>query len=285
MESNDLRIFKEVAVEGTVTRAAEKMGYVQSNITARIRVLERELGIKLFFRKHKMILSPAGEKLLPYAQQVTKLLDEAKYVFDRENELCGRLAIGGYNSVSVLDLPRLFAVIHKKYPQIDLSFFMEPSAVLIDKILNFKLDGAFIVEYAFNSNILIKEWSRKQELVIIAPEHVKCQEEIYKMPFLMYTTLCYKRVLLEKFLNFKGIFNVRYMEFNDPNAIIDGVEAGLGVSFLEKQMVINREKQGKLKIFTVPKQFSEINTCFVRAKNIPLSPIVKQFINVLKHYG
>lgn len=53
MESGDLRIFQCVAQEGSLTRAAARLGYVQSNVTARIRHLESEVGTLLFIRHNR----------------------------------------------------------------------------------------------------------------------------------------------------------------------------------------------------------------------------------------
>ncbi|MFP3599715.1 LysR family transcriptional regulator, partial [Chryseobacterium sp. SIMBA_029] len=53
MESGDLRIFQMVAREGSITKAAARLGYVQSNVTARIRQLEEDLKTELFFRHNR----------------------------------------------------------------------------------------------------------------------------------------------------------------------------------------------------------------------------------------
>lgn len=53
MDITSLEIFKAVAIEQSVTKAAEKLNYVQSNVTARIQRLEQELGVPLFYRYHK----------------------------------------------------------------------------------------------------------------------------------------------------------------------------------------------------------------------------------------
>lgn len=61
MDPQTLRIFKTVAEVGTVSKAADILHYVQSNVTARIHRLEEELGAKLFFRSRQgMALTPAG---------------------------------------------------------------------------------------------------------------------------------------------------------------------------------------------------------------------------------
>ena len=70
MESNDLRIFKTVALAGSITKAAQSLGCVQSNVTVRIQQLEKELTTQLFYRQHGMILTPAGKKLLTHTVQI-----------------------------------------------------------------------------------------------------------------------------------------------------------------------------------------------------------------------
>src|ERR1019366_2825278 len=79
MDAADLRIFEAVARLGGMGRAAEALHTVQSNVTARIRQLEQELGTKLF-RRHARGVEPtaAGRRLLPYAQRVARLLEDAR---------------------------------------------------------------------------------------------------------------------------------------------------------------------------------------------------------------
>lgn len=75
MESGDLRVFQMVAREGTITKAALQLGYVQSNVTARIQQLEAELGTTLFLRHNRgMTLSASGKLLLDYANKIIGLL-------------------------------------------------------------------------------------------------------------------------------------------------------------------------------------------------------------------
>lgn len=59
MNHTTLEIFKTVAQERSVTRAAKRLGRAQSNITTRIHQLEEELDVELFARGNKrMLLSP-----------------------------------------------------------------------------------------------------------------------------------------------------------------------------------------------------------------------------------
>src|SRR5262245_52629208 len=79
MDLGDLRIFRAVAQAGGVTRAAERLHRVQSNITTRVRQLEEDLGVPLFIRSGKKLhLAPAGQVLLGYAERLLDLAQEAR---------------------------------------------------------------------------------------------------------------------------------------------------------------------------------------------------------------
>lgn len=80
MEINDLIIFKTVVNEGSISKAAEELGYVQPNITERIKKLEQELETQLLHRSNQGIsLLPPGETLLEYTDKILNLLEEAKH--------------------------------------------------------------------------------------------------------------------------------------------------------------------------------------------------------------
>ena len=79
MEINDLIIFKTVASEGSISKAAKELGYVQPNITERIKKLEQELETPLLHRDNKGVsLLPSGDILLDYTNQILTLVEEAK---------------------------------------------------------------------------------------------------------------------------------------------------------------------------------------------------------------
>ncbi|PEB51753.1 LysR family transcriptional regulator [Bacillus pseudomycoides] len=79
MEINDLIIFKTVVNEGSISKAAKELGYVQPNVTERIKKLEQELETPLLHRYNKGIsLLPSGDILLDYTNKILNLVEEAK---------------------------------------------------------------------------------------------------------------------------------------------------------------------------------------------------------------
>ncbi len=71
MDLTQLEMFNAVASTGSITRAAQKVHRVPSNLTTRIHQLEADLGVELFIRENQRLrLSPAGHSFLRYSQQI-----------------------------------------------------------------------------------------------------------------------------------------------------------------------------------------------------------------------
>ena len=113
MEFKDLEIFQMVAKKGTITEAAKKLSYVQSNITARIKKLETEMNTPLFNRHNRgMTLTPEGKKLLVYCEKILSLTNEMKKVVQSKTEPSGKLEIGSVETV--IKLPVILSSYNQK---------------------------------------------------------------------------------------------------------------------------------------------------------------------------
>lgn len=282
MESNELRIFSVVAQTGSITKAAQALGYVQSNVTARIQQLESNLNTQLFYRQRGMILTPTGERLLSYAEKIIHLLDEADKSIKDSCEPSGTLVIGASNTISSIRLPELLAKYHKSYPKVDLSLITNQSDELIYKINHFQLDGAFVKTLSINAENIEKELVFEENLVLISHPIYKDIKDIYCKPFLMNTIGCPHRIQLEAWLKSKGISNIRYMEFNNLNSIIEGVMADLGASFVPKSSIKEYEKSGLLRSFVIPSKYNVTRTFFIRRKDSLMTNSLSKFIEMVE---
>jgi len=102
VELNDLTTFATVARTGGITRAADVLNTVQSNVTQRIKALEAEIGTALFERHSRgMTLTGAGRRLLPYAQRMAALSREALLAARDDGQPKGPLAIGSMETTAV----------------------------------------------------------------------------------------------------------------------------------------------------------------------------------------
>ncbi len=71
--------FLPPCTEGGITAAARRLHRVQSNVTTRVRQLEEDLEVALFSREGKRLrLTPAGRRLLDYADRLLALAEEAE---------------------------------------------------------------------------------------------------------------------------------------------------------------------------------------------------------------
>src|SRR5438045_36203 len=136
VESSDLLVFETVARAGGISRAALELHTVQSNVTARVRLLEQELGVPLFHRHSRGVtLTSAGETLLPYATRVRLLLAEARRALDDGAEPRGALRIGSLETTTALRLPPVLAAYSKAYPHVDVTLQTGTSDSLVNDVL------------------------------------------------------------------------------------------------------------------------------------------------------
>ena len=115
-----LRVFAEVARQGSVQRAAESLHLTPPAVSMQLKEVERQVGLTLFDRSgRQMALSTAGEYFLSYARRLLGTLKEAEDAMARFTRVeSGRLTIGMVSSAKYY-LPRLLAAFHADYPAIE----------------------------------------------------------------------------------------------------------------------------------------------------------------------
>lgn len=144
MDFAALEIFRAVAAEGSVTRAAERLGRVQSNVTTRVQQLEEQLGVALFLREgRRMVLTPAGESLRGYADRLLALAEEARQAV-RPEQPGGRLRLGAMESTAAARLPQPLARLHAQWPEVVLELSTGPSRQLVEQVAAHTLDAALV---------------------------------------------------------------------------------------------------------------------------------------------
>src|SRR5581483_5881209 len=114
VELIDLQTFSAVARTGGITRAAEELNTVKSNVTQRVKALEAEIGTALFERHSRgMTLTGAGRRLFPYAERMAALTREAVLAARDDGEPKGPLSIGSMETTAAIRLPALLAEFHR----------------------------------------------------------------------------------------------------------------------------------------------------------------------------
>src|SRR5437868_7106093 len=80
LDIRQLRAFVALVENGSVTAGATSLGLAQSTVSEALSSLERALGTAVFLRRrgaHELLLTDAGEALVPHARSILAMLDEA----------------------------------------------------------------------------------------------------------------------------------------------------------------------------------------------------------------
>lgn len=268
MDSSSLQIFLAVAQEGGVSKAAQKLNYVQSNVTARIRKLEDELGVSLFYRRPRgMSLTPAGEVLVPYAVKAMRLLEQAQRAVAELAEVGGRLNLGSLGSTAAVRLPGLLAAYHQQFPAVEINLTTDRLHDLIDQVLEYKLDGAFVTG-PVNRPELVQQEAFWEELVLVTQTGTKPPPgEEYRSALVCPQGQCHYRTRMEYWLREEGMVPYRTMEFDTLEAILGCVAAGMGVSMLPRSVVKASSYGAGLAAHDLPPELAWISIVFIRRKD------------------
>ncbi|OMC75774.1 LysR family transcriptional regulator [Paenibacillus odorifer] len=282
MESGDLRIFQAVAREGSITKAAQVLNYVQSNVTNRIQYLEAQLKIPLFRRSNRgMTLTPAGENLLVYTDKILLLMDEAVITTQYSEHPAGPLRLGSIETTAATHLTPLLTEYHLRYPEVNLSLITGETHNLLQKVLDYQLDGAFVygpIDQPDIEHVVAFE----EELVLISQPGKSEMRELLTKPILFFDVGCTHRAKAESFLNESGMSSYKIMEYGTLDVILSGVSAGLGVSMLPQSSISKAEEAGVITSHRLPEGYRDLQVLFVYRRNAVFSSALSKLIQMIE---
>ena len=265
MELSDLRIFKAVAEQGGITRAAQALHRVQSNVTTRVKQLEQRLGTRLFNREgRRLVLSSEGRLLLGYADRLLELSSQAQAAL-KGHAPQGVLKIGALESTAATRLPVVLARYHREYPAVRVELVTATSAGLIDKVLREDLDAAFVAE-PYPARGLQAVHVFTEELVLItARDHPRVQSagQIGQRTLLAFTTGCAYRRRLEAWLGRSKIAPDRVMEYGSYHAIVACTAAGAGIAIVPKSVLRATGMDAQVAVHPLPAKIAQAKTMLV----------------------
>jgi LysR family transcriptional regulator, cell division regulator len=285
MNNHDLNVFATAARLGSVTKAAKCLDTVQSNVTARIRLLEGELGVELFHRHHGGVtLTAKGRELLPYAEQMRALVEKARETVSSNKQVEGTLRIGSSQTTAAVRLPGILKQFIVKFKQVDIAVETGIASELIPRVLDRSIEGAFVtwpVQHADIDSIPVFV----EEVVLVTPIEFRSLEEYLTkggLPkVLVFKPGCFYRKTLERYLSREGIDLLNEMEFGTLDGIIGCVSAGLGITLLPRSVIQNSGLRKKVRVHTLDKDVSRIETQFITHRAVVRSSALERFIEVI----
>ncbi|WP_159887753.1 LysR family transcriptional regulator [Paenibacillus puerhi] len=277
MDFNDLKIFQTVAAHGSVSKAALELNYVQSNVTARIKLLEKELRTPLFYRhKRGMILNPEGKRLLEHSREILTRVEEMRHIFEDKSNPSGVLEIGIVETVSAL--PEILSSYYSKYPSVELSLKTGVTDHLLQQVIDMKLDGAFVTGPIRHT--LIEQVEVIQEkLMLVTKGETFSIEDLTKRPLLLYNKGCGYRERLEGWMKAEGVIPKQIMEFGTFGTIIGSVAAGIGITVFPQSSISDEVAKGTVFGHSIPEPYHEITTLFIWRKDSYISSTLHSFLD------
>jgi len=281
MDTADLKFFEAVARLGGMSRAAAELNTVQSNVTARIRVLEDELGTPLFHRHARGVtLTDAGRRLLPYARRVKQAIADAKKAVADDGEPTGLLTIGSLESTAALYLAPLLSTYAGQYPNVDLVLRTATSAELIQDVLEHRVEGAFVCGPVDHPDLDEDVFFREELVVLTARKVRKLDDQLIRdgMKIVVLDAGCSYRAMLETMLARRGVTNLRQLEFGTLEAIYACVSAGIGITLLPKRLTEKVWRDGRVAVHKLPPAESRVDTVFIRRRDAYVSAALDAFL-------
>jgi len=271
MDLTELRIFKAVAEQGGILRAASTLNRVQSNVTTRVKRLEARLGTRLFNREgRRLVLSAEGKVLLEYAERLLQLSSEAQAAV-KGRAPHGVLKIGALESTAATRLPQVLARFHKAHPTVRLELVTGTTAALAARVMRGELDAAFIAE-PFSARNLEAEPAFAEELVLITPKshpRVTTPKDLRDSTILAFASGCAYRRRLESWLGRSSMVAERVMEYGSYHAIVACAAAGSGIAVVPRSVLRASGMEAQLAVHALPPKIANARTLLVWRRGHP----------------
>ena len=265
MDLTELRIFKAVAEQGGILRAASTLNRVQSNVTTRVKRLEARLGTRLFNREgRRLVLSAEGKILLDYAERLLQLSSEAQAAV-KGRAPHGALKVGALESTAATRLPQVLARFHKAHPAVRLELVTGTTAALAARVMRGELDAAFIAE-PFSARNLDAEPAFTEELVLITPKghpRVTTPKDLRDSTILAFASGCAYRRRLESWLGRSSMVAERVMEYGSYHAIVACAAAGSGIAVVPRSVLRASGMEAQLAVHALPPKIANARTLLV----------------------
>jgi LysR family transcriptional regulator, cell division regulator len=285
MDAGDLKVFEAVARLGGMSRAADELHTVQSNVTARIRLLEHELGEMLFQRNNRgTVLTPAGRRLLPYAAKMASLIAEARRVVADNGTPCGPLVVGSLETTAGLRLSPVLAAYAERYPGVDLELVTGTTCELVEAVLAHRLEGAFVCGPVDHPD-LDEEAVFHEELAIVTAASVRQLTDALgkgEVRIVVFRAGCSYRQRLESLLAARGVIGARCLQFATLEGILGCVGANLGLTLLPKALVEPVLEQRRVAIHDLPPSEARVDTVFIRRRDAYVSSALTAFLDLAR---
>jgi LysR family transcriptional regulator, regulator for metE and metH len=287
LEVRHLKLLAAIAEEGSVTEAGRRLHVTQSALSHQLRDAEEKLGAALFLRLgKKMVLTPAGEKLLDSARKVLEELHCAEAQIERLNGgTLGVVRLGTECYTCYHWLPAILKKFHAKFPQVDVDV-LEATARPVEALLAGKLDVAVLTGPPRNKSLRLTPTCEDELMIVVGPKHrLASSNRVEPRDLVGETILCYppkaESTLLNKVLRPAGIEPQRVLPIPLTESIVDMAAAGLGVAFLARWAIAGYLQAGHVVARPLGKSGFRRQWYAATLRSGRVAPFLTEFVSLL----
>ena len=259
MELWQLEVFTAVADEKSFSRAGQKLGRTQPAISSAVKILENELGERLFDRMGKSIrLTAAGELLADYAKRLLRLRDEAAQAVGELRGLGrGTLRLGANETTCLYLLPEVLAAFKQAYPQVQVDIHRAITRSITERIMDGSLDFGIVTLPVKHARLEVLTIHHDELALVVGPVHPLASRRSVKMselceePFILHRVGTTTRERLVKHFNEGGVKLKVTMELASIETIKRFVSIGMGISIVPRLCIAREIEEGSLRALTI----------------------------------
>ena len=256
IELSDLEVFRTVAREGGVIRAAERLHRVQSAVTQRIKRMEDTLGVPLFIREARgMRLTPAGETLLGYAERILDLAASATSAV-RGGVPSGPFRVGSMESTAAMRLAAPLSQLTETYREIDLNLTVATPETLLQSLKDSRLEAIFLAG-DIDMTGLEAEVVFSEPMALVSPA---ADRGGWPETLLVFGQDCPNRARLFDWYASTGQRPKRTVELGSYHAMLGSIAIGLGSGVMPEGMLATFPERHRLQARRLPEPFDRLDT-------------------------
>ncbi len=253
MELKELRSLVALAELGSITLAAEQLHLSPAAIHKQLKILEQELGVRLYEKAGRRLqLTQATEVLLPYLKDLLAQHDSALAALEEWKGLKrGVVRIGAGPTISSYLLPPMLKRFRKAYPGIELLVETGNTPVLLESLGKGAIDLALLVSSdLLEAKDFSVDWHWEFELVLVShlrqPPRRPHLADLKSFRFILFRKGSRMQEPIDRYFAANGFDPNVMMRFDNAEAIKAMMHAGLGISMLPMWIVDKDLRQGRL---------------------------------------
>src|SRR5689334_320454 len=290
MKLQQLRYLTEVVRRGlNVSEAAAALHTSQPGISKQIRALEDELGVQVFVRHGKRLVTVTepGKQVVAIAERILSEAQNLRRAGEEfANDQLGTLTIAATHTQARYALPRAVATFMRRYPKVKLVIHQGNPTQICEQVLEGEADFCVATEaieqYPELVSMPVYQWNR---CVVVPARHPLLKvkpltlEKLAEYPIVTYDFAFAKRSLVEKAFENRGLHANVVLTALDSDVIKTYVELGLGVGILAK-MAFDPERDRTLRAIDAGHLFDSSTTRLGIKRNAYLRRYAYEFIEL-----